>query len=81
MNLATCPLCEASIATPRSLLVGSVLFCPRCDCLLQVVSLDPPEVDFPYELSAEHDDPKLGRRARRSGSAKPRGDVSQSSPA
>lgn len=75
MNLATCPLCEASIPTPRSLLVGSMLFCPRCDCLLQVVSLEPPEVDFPYKLSAEDDEPKLGRRTRRSGAAKSRGDA------
>jgi len=47
-----------------------MLFCPRCDCLLQVVALDPPEVDFPYKLSAEEEDPKLGRRNRRSGKAK-----------
>lgn len=77
MNLATCPLCEASISTPRSLLVGSMMFCPRCDCLLQVVSLDPPDVDFPYKLNAEDDEPKLGRRTRRSGSTKPRGDAPQ----
>jgi uncharacterized paraquat-inducible protein A len=65
MNLATCPLCDASIPTPRSLQVGSMLFCPRCDCLLQVVSLDPPEIDFPYKLSAGAEEPKLTRRIRR----------------
>ena len=70
MNLATCPLCDASIRTSRSLQVGSMLFCPRCDCLLQVVSLDPAEIDFPYKLSAGADDPKLSRRIRRS-NAKP----------
>lgn len=76
MNLAPCPLCETSIPMPRSLQVESMLFCPRCDCLLQIVSLDPPEVDFPYKLSAEADDPKLGRRSRRSVGVKPRnGDV------
>lgn len=71
MNLATCPLCNTNIPTSRSLLVGSMLFCPRCDCLLQVVSLDPPEVDFPYRLSSGADDPKLGRRSRRGGKDKP----------
>lgn len=68
MNLATCPLCNASIPTPRSLQVEGMLFCPRCDCLLQVVSLDPPEVDFPYKLSNDADEPKLSRRSRRSNS-------------
>jgi uncharacterized paraquat-inducible protein A len=67
MNLATCPLCDASIPTPRSLQVGSMLFCPRCDCLLQIVSLHPPEVDFPYEIDTGADEPKLSRRSRRSG--------------
>jgi hypothetical protein len=43
-----------------------MLFCPRCDCLLQVVSLDPPEMDFPYDLSTGADEPKLSRRSRRS---------------
>ncbi len=65
MNQATCPLCETILPPLRSLQVGHMLFCPRCDCLLQVVSLDPPEVDFPYMLSISADDPKLGRRGRR----------------
>lgn len=71
MNLATCPLCNASVPTPRGIDVGSTLFCPHCDCLLQVVSLDPPEVDFPYKLSTGSDDPKLARKSRRSSSSKP----------
>jgi uncharacterized paraquat-inducible protein A len=65
MNVATCPLCDANIPIPRNLLVGSMLFCPRCDCLLQIVSLEPPEVDFPFDLTTSADEPKLGRRGRR----------------
>lgn len=65
MSVAICPLCDAHISVPRSLLVKSMLFCPRCDCLLQIVSLDPPELDFPLELDAAADDPKLSRRGRR----------------
>ncbi|MFZ2487559.1 MAG: hypothetical protein WAZ19_05510 [Anaerolineae bacterium] len=65
MNVATCPLCDTNLPIPRNSSVGSMLFCPRCDCLLQVVTLDPPEVDFPYKLSAGGDEPKLGRRSRR----------------
>lgn len=66
MATATCPLCDANLSNLRSLQVGSMLFCPRCDCLLQVVSLQPPEVDFPFQIDAGTDDPKLGRRSRRS---------------
>ncbi len=68
MNVGSaCPLCDANIPIPRSLLVGSMLFCPRCDCLLQIVSLEPLEIDFPLELDATADEPKLGRRGRRNG--------------
>ncbi len=70
MSPAMCPLCDTHIQIPRSLLVGSMLFCPYCDCLLQLVALDPPEVDFPYKLSSSAVDPKLGRRSRRSGNPK-----------
>ncbi len=68
MSVAICPLCDANISLPRSLLVGSMLFCPRCDCLLQIVSLDPPEIE---DLDAAADEPKLGRRSRRNGKAAP----------
>jgi len=42
-----------------------MLFCPRCDCLLQIVALEPLEIDFPLELDATADEPRLGRRGRR----------------
>lgn len=71
MSAAICPLCDANISLPRNLLVGSMLFCPRCDCLLQIVSLDQPEIDFPLDLDAAADEPKLGRRSRRNGKAAP----------
>jgi uncharacterized paraquat-inducible protein A len=66
MPWTTCPLCEGTLLIPRSLKVESTLFCPRCDCLLQVVSIDPPEVDFPLKMSSASEDPKLGRRSGRS---------------
>lgn len=68
MSWAHCPLCEGALLIPRDLIVDSTLFCPRCDCLLQVVALDPPEVDFPYQLSPTSDEPKLSRRTRRTAS-------------
>lgn len=65
MTWAICPLCDGALNLPRTLAVDSTLFCPRCDCLLQIVSLDPPEVDFPFRLDKTLDEPKVGRRNRR----------------
>lgn len=63
----TCPLCSGALVIPRALAEGAVLFCPRCDCLLEVVSVDPPEVDFPLQLPVGGEEPKLSRRPGRSG--------------
>ena len=65
MSWANCPCVKARSIIPRTLTVDSTLFCPRCDCLLQIVSLDPPEVDFPFRLSETLDEPKVSRRSRR----------------
>lgn len=65
MPWTICPLCEGSVLIPRSLKVDSTLFCPRCDCLLQVVSIEPPEVDFPYKLATNAEEPRPRRRGKR----------------
>ena len=70
MPWTTCPMCEGTLLIPRHVRVDGTLFCPRCDCLLQVVSLDPPEVDFPFKLSTTSDEPTLHRRSRRNDSSK-----------
>ena len=70
MPWVICPLCEGTLLIPRHLAVDSTLFCPRCDCLLQVVSLDPPEVDFPYKLGTGSDEPKVSRRGKRTNSTR-----------
>jgi hypothetical protein len=70
MVWATCPLCDGAVLLSRSLTLDSTLFCPRCDCLLQIVSLDPPEVDFPFRLGETRDEPKVSRRSRRLSSPK-----------
>lgn len=70
MSWANCPLCDGALIIPRTLTVDNTLFCPRCDCLLQIVSLDPPEVDFPFRLSETLDEPKVSRRSRRGTSSK-----------
>lgn len=63
---ASCPLCGRPLVIPRGLAVDAVLFCPRCDCLLQVVSVDPPEVDFPLKLKTGGEEPRVRRRSDRS---------------
>ena len=49
MSWATCPLCDGALILPCTLTVESTLFCPRCDCLLQMVSLDPQRLISPFD--------------------------------
>lgn len=65
-----CPLCESTLTLPKNARLNSTFFCARCDCLLQVVGLEPSEVDFPFKASATSDEPKLGRRLKRPGPTK-----------
>ena len=65
MSWTTCPLCDGTLSVPRALKVEDTLFCPRCDCLLQVVSLEPLEVDFPYKWNQAAEEPRRGKRPER----------------
>lgn len=65
MPWTTCPLCDSALLIPRRLRIESMLFCPRCDCLLQVISIEPPEVDFPISMSTTSEEPELKKRAGR----------------
>jgi lysine biosynthesis protein LysW len=49
-----CPDCDESISL-RNPKVGQVLLCPHCDTEVEVVGLDPLELDWAY-ASADDDD-------------------------
>lgn len=50
-----CPNCDAviSVKQPRT---GSTVKCGNCDTELEVISMDPFEVDFPLDYGEDGDD-------------------------
>ncbi|MCS7261535.1 MAG: lysine biosynthesis protein LysW [Anaerolineae bacterium] len=43
---AACPECDASITLRDDTLEGEIVQCPDCGVELEVLSLDPPELDL-----------------------------------
>lgn len=48
-----CPDCDGKIVLDPQVRVGHKLICPNCDAELEVISIDPPEVDWAYDWSWE----------------------------
>lgn len=48
-TMAMCPDCEVLISIPGALRLGKIVECPECGATLEVVSLDPPELDLVEE--------------------------------
>ncbi|MDY7041129.1 MAG: lysine biosynthesis protein LysW [Chloroflexota bacterium] len=52
---AFCPDCGHKISLARSW-EGQLMMCPNCDAELEVISLDPPELDWAYVEEEEEDE-------------------------
>lgn len=48
MNTAICPICEEKIEISEKIKFLERLCCPTCEALLEVVNLDPIELDWIY---------------------------------
>jgi Zn-finger nucleic acid-binding protein len=46
---AKCPLCKENVHLGSQLKVGDQVICPGCDAQLEIVSLYPAELDWPYD--------------------------------
>ncbi len=46
---ALCPNCEGQVNLGRKPGFGARINCPTCETELEIVWLDPPELDFPWE--------------------------------
>jgi lysine biosynthesis protein LysW len=53
---ARCPDCEQEIQLWPLLQVGEELTCPHCETELEVISLDPTELDWAYIPPADDED-------------------------
>lgn len=49
MARAWCPDCDSAILINPKPMVGKRLTCPHCDAELEVIGLDPVELDWVYE--------------------------------
>jgi alpha-aminoadipate/glutamate carrier protein LysW len=54
--LATCPECEAEIHVDEDVDKGEIINCEECEARLEVVGLDPIEMDFAPEDEGEEED-------------------------
>ena len=55
MPLAACPVCEAEIHVDEDMDKGETVHCEECDSTLEVVGLDPIELDL-AQKNEEDDD-------------------------
>lgn len=49
LNNANCPLCLENVHLGSKMGIGDRVICPGCDAQLEIVSLVPPELDWPYD--------------------------------
>lgn len=57
MPLPVCPACDAEIHVDQDVDKGEIINCEECDSALEVVGLDPIELDLSAEDEEEdHDD-------------------------
>ncbi len=49
MDDAYCPDCDGKIVLPPDVKLGQKLTCPHCEAELEVISLDPVELDWAYD--------------------------------
>lgn len=55
-NTAYCPECDAQINVGRNPTEGQVVVCPRCRTELEIISLDPVELDWVLDDSDDNED-------------------------
>ena len=53
MSRAYCPDCDGKITFDSNPKVGTKLVCPHCDAELEVIDVNPVELDWVYEESDE----------------------------
>jgi len=56
MQSAECPQCGKEVSVGSNPVIGKVLVCPHCKTDLEVVWLDPVELDFPYTEDEDFDE-------------------------
>lgn len=53
MTTATCPECDAEITIPADAMENELIACPECGTELEIISLDPVELDLAPEVEED----------------------------
>ena len=56
MENVYCPDCDGKIVLNPRVQLGQKLVCPHCDAELEVISVDPVELDWAYDWSWDDED-------------------------
>ena len=56
MPLVSCPECEAEIHVDEDVDKGEIIHCEECEARLEVVGLDPIELDLAVDEEDDYDD-------------------------
>lgn len=51
---ASCPLCREDVPISSYMKAGHRVFCPGCDSLLEIVSVIPLELDWPFDSDYDY---------------------------
>ena len=60
MPRVECLDCESMITVPRVAEVGNLVVCEQCGSEMEIVSMAPPELDWPYDYYDYDDDKDSG---------------------
>lgn len=60
MNEATCPSCSATVSVKGTPKIGVHVTCKSCDTELEIVWLDPLELDWPMDEYEEELEDEMG---------------------
>lgn len=53
MNTTACPECAADITLPTNAMQHEILSCPDCGTELEIISLNPPQVELAPEVQED----------------------------
>lgn len=59
MPYAICPECDEDIYIRHMPKLGDIVYCPSCETRLEVVNLNPLELDWPWEEDEEEEEEDL----------------------
>lgn len=56
IQIGACPTCSHEIRLSGRIVIGTEIACPACGDELQVVQLEPIQLDWLYDFDSENDD-------------------------